>query len=103
MEEKKFNEMLNEVLAGLTDEQKTKVAECKGSSEILDLLGKMGVALPDELLDEAAGGYVRSTVSRPTEFDTCYLCQKRKNVDDMMYTVINGESRHVCCKCMGVR
>ncbi len=103
MEEKKFNEMLNEVLAGLTDEQKTKVAECKGSSEILDLLGKMGVALPDELLDEAAGGYVRSTVKRPTEWDTCYLCSQRKNVDDMMYTVINGERRHVCCKCMGVR
>ena len=59
--------------------------------------------LTDEQLNEAAGGYGRSTVSRPTEFDTCYLCQIRKNVDDMMYTVINGERRHVCCKCMGVR
>ena len=59
--------------------------------------------LTDEQANQAAGGYVRPTVSRPTEWDTCYLCQQRKNVDDMMYTVIKGERRHVCCKCMGVR
>lgn len=59
--------------------------------------------LTDEQLNEAAGGYVRPTVNKPTEWDTCYLCQQRKNVDDMMYTVIKGERRHVCCKCMGVR
>jgi len=27
----------------------------------------------------------------------------QKIIDDMMYTVIKGERRHVCCKCMGVR
>ena len=59
--------------------------------------------LTDEQANEAAGGYVRPTVNRATEWDTCYLCQQRKNVDDMMYTVIKGERRHVCCKCMGVR
>ena len=58
MEENRFNEMLSEVLAGLTDEQKTKVAGCKDNNEVLELLGKMGIALPDELLDSAAGGFV---------------------------------------------
>ena len=58
MEEKKFNEILEKVLAGLTDEQKTKAAECKNEGELCELLEKMGVALPDELLDGAAGGFV---------------------------------------------
>ena len=58
MEEKKFNEILEKVLAGLTDEQKAKAAECKDAGELCELLGKMGVALPDELLDDAAGGFV---------------------------------------------
>ncbi len=59
--------------------------------------------LTDKQLNEAAGGYVRTTANRPTEWDTCYLCQKTKSVDDMMYTRIKGETRHVCFKCMGVR
>ena len=59
--------------------------------------------LTDEQANEAAGGYVRPTIKKPTEWDTCYLCQQRKSVDEMMYTKIQGEMRHVCCKCMGVR
>ena len=74
----------------MADEKKTKKEE---KPEVLT----------DEQANEAAGGYVRPTVNKPTEWDTCYLCQQRKNVDDMMYTVIKGERRHVCCKCMGVR
>jgi len=58
MEEKKFNKILEKVLAGLTDEQKAKAAECKDEGELCELLEKMGVALPDELLDDAAGGFV---------------------------------------------
>ena len=58
MEEKKFNKILEKVLAGLTDEQKAKAAECKDEGELCELLGKRGVALPDELLDGAAGGFV---------------------------------------------
>lgn len=56
--EKNINEMLKEVLSGLTDEQKAKAAECKDEGALCELLGKMGVALPDELLDGAAGGFV---------------------------------------------
>ena len=58
MEEKKFNEIMKKVLAGLTDEQKAKAAGCKNEGELCELLGKMGVALPDELLDGAAGGFI---------------------------------------------
>ena len=54
----KWNEILEKVLAGLTDEQKAKAAECKDEGELCELLGKIGVALPDELLDDAAGGFV---------------------------------------------
>ena len=58
MEEKKFNEILEKVLEGLTGEQKAKAAECKDQGELCKFLEKMGVALPDELLDGAAGGFV---------------------------------------------
>ena len=58
MEEKKFNELLTKVMAELTDEQKAKAAECKDEGELCELLGKMGVALPDELIDCVAGGFV---------------------------------------------
>ncbi len=54
MDEKK----LNELLASLSEEQKAKVAACKDNTELFALLGEMGVALPDELLDDAAGGFV---------------------------------------------
>ena len=60
MEEKKFNEILEKVLEGLTGEQKAKAAECKNEGELCEFLEKMGVALPDELLDDAAGGFVWS-------------------------------------------
>ena len=58
MDEKRCSELLSGVLEGLTDEQKAKAAACPDNGELIDLLGQMGVALPDELLDEAAGGYV---------------------------------------------
>ena len=61
MEEKKMNELLAGVMNGLTAEQKEKAAACKDNQELIALLGDMGVALPDELLDDAAGGFVVRT------------------------------------------
>ena len=58
MEEKRLSEILEKIRAGLTDEEKAKVAGCKDNNELFELLCKMGVALPDELLDYAAGGFV---------------------------------------------
>lgn len=63
MEEKKFKELLAGVLAGLTDEQKAKTASCKDTKELIAKLGEMNVALPDELLEEAAGGYIWTNFS----------------------------------------
>ncbi len=47
---------LNEILAGLPEEQKAKAAACKDSKELFAFLSEAGVSLPDELLDGAAGG-----------------------------------------------
>ena len=63
MEEKKIKELLAGVLAGLTDEQKEKAASCKDTKELIALLGEMNVSLPDELLEEAAGGYIWTNIS----------------------------------------
>ena len=41
----------------LTDEQKEKVKACKTMEELTVLVGKEGVELPDEVLDDVSGGF----------------------------------------------
>lgn len=43
-------------LDNLSDEQKNQVKACKSPDEISACLSKMGVALPDEMLDTVSGG-----------------------------------------------
>ena len=40
----------------LTDEQKAKLKSCKDSSELMSMLGNMGIELSDEQLEAASGG-----------------------------------------------
>ncbi len=53
---------LNEALKGmwnsLTDEQKEKAKNCKSMDELTALAGRMGIELPDELLESVAGGLI---------------------------------------------
>jgi hypothetical protein len=56
MENNKNYEQLNALLNGLNDEQKKKVNKCKDVNEFMLLLGELGIALPDELLDNVSGG-----------------------------------------------
>lgn len=56
MEDNKLNEILEGVIASLTEEQKEQAKACKDVDELIALLGKLGVELPDELLDGVGGG-----------------------------------------------
>ncbi len=56
MENNKNYEQFNALLNGLNDEQKKKVNKCKDVNEFMLLLGELGIALPDELLDNVSGG-----------------------------------------------
>lgn len=56
MDSEKLNELLKGIWESLTDEQKEKAKGCKNLKELTALLGGMGVALPDELLDAVVGG-----------------------------------------------
>ena len=58
MDENKMNELLAGVVSGLSGELKEKAMACKDNGELIALLSEMGVALPDELLDNAAGGFI---------------------------------------------
>ena len=58
MEEKKLYELVSTAVANLTGEQKKKAEECKNLNDLIDLLGKTGVALPDELMNAVAGGII---------------------------------------------
>ena len=53
MENNKNYEQFNALLNGLNDEQKKKVNKCKDVNEFMLLLGELGIALPDELLEAA--------------------------------------------------
>ena len=48
--------MREELLKGLTEEQKNKVKECKSTEEILALAKAEGVTLTDEQLEAVSGG-----------------------------------------------
>ena len=56
MESAKMAEMLNGIIDSLTEEQKEKYKACKTTEEILELAAREGVELPDEAMDEIAGG-----------------------------------------------
>ena len=56
MENNKNYEQFNALLNGLNDEQKKKVNKCKDVNEFMLLLGELGIALPDELLNNVSGG-----------------------------------------------
>ena len=49
-------EILNGVFEKLTDEQKEKAKECKNADDFMKLAGEQGIELPDDLLDNVAGG-----------------------------------------------
>ena len=56
MKDKEMNKLLRGVFDSLTDGQKEKAQACKTPEELMALMGETGAELPDELLDEVAGG-----------------------------------------------
>ena len=55
MEEKKID-ALKDVYEKLSDEQKIKADACKSADEFLKLLGEWDIELPDEFVEQVAGG-----------------------------------------------
>ena len=53
-----LNKALKDLWDSLTDEQKEKAKACKSMDELTALAARMGVELPDELLDQVAGGSI---------------------------------------------
>ena len=55
--DEKVKEALENISEKLTDEQKEKVNACENADELMKLLGEWDIELPDELVDQIAGGY----------------------------------------------
>ena len=51
-----MKEALKTVLENLTDKQKAVAQGCKDLDELFAYLGKEGIELPDDIVDEVAGG-----------------------------------------------
>lgn len=62
--------MREELLKGLTEEQKNKVRECKSSEEILALAKAEGVTLTEEQLEAVSGGMCH-TDDKPVKCPEC--------------------------------
>ena len=56
MDTKQIESVMNELYSKMTDEQKEKASHCKTVNELLDLAGKEGMELPDNVLDAVSGG-----------------------------------------------
>ena len=56
--DEKTKEKFDKFCAELTDEQKEKLQKCNSLDQFVELLGKEGIEIPDELLDGVAGGTV---------------------------------------------
>ncbi len=78
MDENKSASELNEALKGmwehLTDEQRERAKECKSMDELMQLAGRIGVELPDEMLDTAAGGNGYYAVKSSLSSANCPKC-----------------------------
>ena len=71
MENENLREQMAEILNGFTEEQKEKAKACKTPEELMAFLGKLGAALPDELLDAVAGGAdLRGVPEKPLDPNT---------------------------------
>ncbi len=94
MEDNTLNEALERVIASLTEEQKEKVKDCKDINELTVLLGKLGVELPDELLDDVGGGFNLNTFfNRPmvrSWFDNLFKSESDQDTFDATHMDLKG-------------
>ena len=51
-----MNEEIKKIFDSLTSEQKEKAMACKTAEEFIKFASDAGIALPDGLLDDVAGG-----------------------------------------------
>lgn len=57
--DEKTKEALKGIYDNLSDELKEKAKQCKTMDELMELAGKEGIELPDEVVDAVAGGGCR--------------------------------------------
>ncbi len=56
MEQDKIKDTFTKIMESLTEEQREKAMACDTPEQFFELIEKEGVALPDEMFDDAAGG-----------------------------------------------
>ena len=78
MGNKNLNEQMARILNGLNDEQKEKAMACKTLDELMSLLSELRIAIPDELLDNVAGGGDQEDLEMVYKLSLWdYECQRR--------------------------
>ena len=80
MEHKNYDELYG----SLSDEKKAMIDSCKSPQELAKVLGKLGIALPDALLETVSGG--RRVVNQE-DYDTWLrYCKAEPDEHENWYT-----------------
>ena len=87
--DQKTLDAVKDIWNSLSDEQKEKAKACKDEKELFAVLKENSAALPDEALDNVAGGayYVRN------DKNNCYDIY----LDDGYYLESQGDINHAIC------
>lgn len=88
--------MREELMKGLTEEQKKKVSECKSAEEVLALAKEEGITLTDEQLEAVSGG-----CDGGRKFNTQFTCPRCNSheIDYQYYLDMDPDRDYTDCKC----
>ena len=89
--------MKEELLKGLSEEQISKIKECKNHEEVLELAKEEGIELTDEQLTAISGGCGDGTTTKLKQGKVlCPYCHSDNNA----LSLVNGQlAGYVCYNC----
>jgi len=87
--------MKDELLKGLTEEQKAKIKNCKSGQEILEIAKQEGVELNEEQLEAVSGGGCGEVNNSSATAIVCPSCGSY----DVETITVEGDGAHFDCVC----
>jgi hypothetical protein len=91
--------MKEELLKGLTEEQKAKIKNCKSGQEILEIAKQEGTELNDDQLEAVSGGGCGDVNNSSATAIVCPSCGSY----DVETITVEGDGAHLDCVCKKCR
>ena len=91
--------MREELLKGLSEEQKKKIAECKSAEEVLALAKAEGVELNDEQLEAVSGGCGGSEIKCPKCGSSNIKIVSQQDIKRGQFDAVETVTNYRCLDC----